>query len=116
MSSNVQTNPQPDATRQATARTGEIAQRPTLLFFHSPTSGGSRRVEGYLAEVLQRRRNHDTFAVIRVEYESHVELAAHCGIARPPGIVVIEEKRVRARIEEPRGCVAIQSVLSPWLK
>jgi thioredoxin-like negative regulator of GroEL len=95
---------------------GEVAQRPTLLFFHSPTSGDSRRAEGFLAQVLQSRRNHDTFALIRVEYESHVELAARCGIARPPAIVVVEEKHVRARLDDLRGCVAIRSVLSPWLK
>lgn len=116
MSSNVQTSPQPDATGRPTAQNGEVAQRPTLLFFHSPTSGDSRRAEGFLAQVLQSRRNHDTFALIRVEYESHVELAARCGIARPPGMAVVEGKRVRARIEQPRGCVAIRSALSPWLK
>jgi hypothetical protein len=33
---------------------------PGLLFFHSPTEGSSRRVEGFLAQVLQRRRNHET--------------------------------------------------------
>lgn len=94
----------------------DVAQRPRLLFFYSPTSGESRRAEGFLAQVLQRRQNHDTFGLIRVEYESHVELAERCGVVRPPALVVVEEKRVRARLEQPRGCVAIQSALSPWLK
>ena len=116
MSSNVQTNTQPDATGRSPARNGQAAQQPRLLFFYSPTSGESRRTEGFLAQVLQRRRNHDTFTLIRVEYEAHVELAARCGIERPPAIAVVEDKRVRARLEQPRGCGAIQSVLSPWLK
>ena len=38
----------------------------TLAFFHSPTSGRSRRAEGFLAQVLQRRGNHHTFKLLRV--------------------------------------------------
>lgn len=94
----------------------EVVQKPTLLFFHSPTSGRSRRVEGFLAQVLQRRRNHDTFSLVRVDYEAHADLAARCRINQPPAIVVVEGKRVRARLEDPRGCGQIQSVLGPWMK
>ena len=87
-----------------------------LLFFYSPTSGGSRRAEGFLAQVLQRRRNHDTFTLRRIEYESNPDLASRLGIERAPTIVVVEEKRVRCRLEHPRGCRDIQEVLAPWLK
>ena len=41
----------------------EPAARPMLLFFFEQTSGPCRRAEGYLAQVLQRRSNHDTFAI-----------------------------------------------------
>ena len=47
-------------------RLPEAKPEVTLAFFFSPRSGRSRRAEGYLAEVLQRRRNHDTFKVVRV--------------------------------------------------
>ena len=43
------------------------AARPSLVFFYSSRSGASRRVEGFLAQVLQRRRNHDTFRIYRVD-------------------------------------------------
>lgn len=39
-----------------------IAAKPKLLFY-SATSGECRRAEGFLAQVLQRRQNHETFAV-----------------------------------------------------
>jgi hypothetical protein len=39
--------------------------RPQLLFVYSRTSGSSRRAEGFLAQVLQRRRNHNSFRLIR---------------------------------------------------
>ena len=41
-------------------------EKPRLVFFHSAASGHCRRVEGFLAQVLQRRRNHGTFKVVRV--------------------------------------------------
>jgi thioredoxin-like negative regulator of GroEL len=92
------------------------ADRPTLVFVHSPTSGASRRAEGFLAQVLQRRRNHDTFTLRRVNYEERPDLAARLGVKGVPAIVVIEAKRVRARIERPRGCVELTTLLAPWLK
>jgi len=69
-----------------------------------------------LAQVLQRRRNHNTFELRRIEFASRPDLAARCGIARAPAIVVVDEKRVRARLEEPRGSAEIQRALTAWLK
>lgn len=91
-------------------------QRPMLLFFYSPTSGASRRAEGFLAQVLQRRRNHDTFAIRRIDSDSRPDLADRFGIEQVPALLVVEDKRVRAKIEQPRGCVEIQALLGPWLK
>jgi thioredoxin-like negative regulator of GroEL len=99
-----------------TERAAGTRDKPRLLFFYSTTSGGSRRAEGFLAQVLQRRRNHETFTLRRVEYEEHVDLAARLGVEQPPAIVVVEAKRVRARLERPRGCVDIKAALAPWLK
>ena len=120
MSSHLQTSGHtrpPGHSSRRSAHAAEVAHKPpTLLFFHSTTSGQSRRVEGFLAQVLQRRHNHDTFSLVRIEYESRPELAARCGVQQPPALVVIEEKQVRARLEHPRGCTAIQALLAPWLK
>jgi thioredoxin-like negative regulator of GroEL len=90
--------------------------KPMLLFFYTPTSGSSRRAEGFLAQVLQRRRNHETFTIRRIDCEEHPELAARFGVERPPVIVVVEAKRLRARLERPRGCADINRALAPWLK
>ena len=105
-----------DERRGSTRAATEIAHKPMLLFFYTPTSGGSRRAEGFLAQVLQRRRNHDTFTLHRMDYESRPELASRCGIARTPAIVVVEGRRIRRRLEQPRGCRELQSLLTPWLK
>ena len=97
-------------------RVAEAQTKPTLVFFWSATSGHCRRVEGFLAQVLQRRGNHDTFTLRRIDYETHVDLAARLGIQQAPAIVLVEEKRVRGRLEQPRGCVEIAELLRPWLK
>ena len=91
------------------------ATRPQLLFFGSESSGPSRRAEGFLAQVLQRRHNHNTFEILRIDYEARPELARRCGVEGPPALVVVQDKRVQLRIERPRGCSEIQKALAPWL-
>jgi thioredoxin-like negative regulator of GroEL len=90
--------------------------RPKLLFFYTDSSGRSRRAEGYLAQVLQRRRNHDTFQLYRVDCDDRPALARRFGIESPPVLVVIENKRVQARLDQPRGCIEIQNALATWLR
>ena len=89
--------------------------RPQLLFFYSTTSGTSRRVEGFLAQVLQRRRNHQSFELRRIDADRHAELARRFAIDVLPSLVVVENKRVRAHLSSPRGCAEISQALAPWL-
>ena len=90
--------------------------QPSLVFFHSDTSGPSRRVEGFLAQVLQRRKNHGTFKLYRVDERERPDLLERFGIGIVPTLVVVEDKIVRARLERPRGCREIEGFLSPWLR
>jgi thioredoxin-like negative regulator of GroEL len=105
--------------RTATRADGQrrpSTDRPTLVFFYSETSGRCRRAEGYLAQVLQRRRNHETFSVRRVALDDRSDLAARFRIERVPAFMVIDGRAVRGRLIEPRGCDEIQTFLAPWLK
>ncbi|HSC90632.1 MAG TPA: thioredoxin family protein [Gaiellaceae bacterium] len=90
-------------------------EKPGLVFFHSGLSGSCRRVEGFLAQVLQRRRNHGTFKLYRVDREERPDLAERFGVVELPTLVVVEQKRVSARLERPRGCREIERFLAPWL-
>jgi thioredoxin-like negative regulator of GroEL len=87
-----------------------------LAFFASDTSGRCRRVEGFLAQVLQRRHNHETFAVVPVSQEKQPLLFERFGIEQVPTLVVIEGKQVRGRLETPRSCREIELFLQPWLR
>lgn len=51
-----------------------VAARPRLVFFCSPSSGRCRKVEGFLANVLQHRRNQDTFVLHKVIQDQRPDL------------------------------------------
>ena len=90
--------------------------KPGLVFVHRSSSGRCRRVEGFIAQVLQRRANHDTFRIYRVDADKNPELVERFGVDVVPTLLVVEAKRVRARLEEPRGCRDIETFLKPWLQ
>ena len=92
-----------------------LAELPRLVFFHSTLSGNCRRVEGFLAQVLQRRRNHGTFNLVRVAEEERPDLLERFRIETVPTLVVVEHKAVKGRLERPRGCREIEGFLAPWL-
>jgi len=90
--------------------------KPKLVFFYSPQSGRCRRVEGFVAQVLQRRRNHDTFDLVRVSVEQRPDLAERFGVETLPTLCVVEDRRLRKRIAAPRGCRELERELAPWLQ
>jgi hypothetical protein len=87
-----------------------------LLFFTSETNGRCRRAEGFLAQVLQRRHNHETFAVRFVEQAEHPELIERFKVKTTPTLMVVADKIVRGKLVAPRGCEEIQAFLAPWLR
>lgn len=97
------------------AQPSESAARPKLGFFYSPRSGRCRRVEGWIAQVLQHRRNHDTFEVVRVSVDERPDLAKRFGVEAVPTLCVVEDRRLQKRIAAPRGCRQLERDLAPWL-
>jgi hypothetical protein len=95
---------------------GAAERRPRLLFFYGERDGYSRRVEGFLAQVMQRRKNHDTFVVHRIETSRAAQLAERFRVDDVPTILVVDERRVRARLVRPTGCADLKRALAPWLR
>jgi len=93
-----------------------LRESPRLVFFYSPLSGRCRRVEGFIAQVLQRRRNHDTFELVRVSVDRRPDLAEKFRVEQVPTICVVEGRKLRRRIEAPRGCRELEHELEPWLR
>jgi thioredoxin-like negative regulator of GroEL len=93
-----------------------VAERPTLAVFFSARCGSSRRAEGFLANVLQRRHNHETFRLVRVDVDERPDLVERFQVTEIPALLVVTDRRVRGRLSKPRGCAEIHRLLSPWLK
>lgn len=89
--------------------------KPQLLLFSSRVSGRCRRVDGFLAQVLQRRANHATFELRHVEAEERPELHESFGIDEVPTLVVVEDGKIKGLMVDPNGCKAIETFLAPWL-
>jgi thioredoxin-like negative regulator of GroEL len=94
----------------------ETAERPRLVFFYGERSGHSRRVEGYLSQVLQRRRNHEVFRIYRVNVTELPDLTERFRVEDVPTLVVVDGNKVRGRLVTPRGCREIEELLAPWLR
>jgi thioredoxin-like negative regulator of GroEL len=99
-----------------TAQLHEVDERPILAVFRSDRSGRCKRMDGYLAQVLQRGRNHDSFVLKTVVQEERPDLFQRFRVEQVPTLVVIEGRTVRARLVEPRGSAEITLFLSPWLR
>lgn len=91
-------------------------EQPWLIFFHSKLDGRSRRVEAFLAQVLQRRKNHQTFVRYEVDVDERPEVAERFGVDEVPTLVVVADRRVQARLARPRGCTEIDTILGPWMQ
>ena len=91
-------------------------QKPQLLLFYSPKIGRCRRVEGFIAQVLQRRKNHETFQLKKIDVTARPDLAERFLVDAVPALLVADNRRVRARLAEPRGCADIAELLAPWLR
>jgi thioredoxin-like negative regulator of GroEL len=104
------------AVRGTLGRVAKSRNRPGLVFFSSRSSGRCRRVEAFLAQVLQRRANHSTFKLYTIDVDEHPKLATHFKVAEAPVLVVIEDKRVLATLEQPKHANQIEAFLAPWLQ
>jgi thioredoxin-like negative regulator of GroEL len=94
----------------------ELAGKPSLLFFHSAASGRCRRVEGFIAQVLQRRSNHQTFTILHIDADQQTDLVERFRIETIPTLVVVADKRAQAWLPNPQGCRDIEQFLGPWLR
>jgi thioredoxin-like negative regulator of GroEL len=109
--------PEPIVTREGSNGAGlKEDERPRLLFFYSDHSGACRRAEGFLAQVLQHRQNHDTFRLYRIEGQSRPDLTDRFRVNTLPTLLVAENGTINGRLEHPRGAKQIARFLEPWLR
>lgn len=88
---------------------------PLLLLFAEYTSGQSRRMDGFVAHVLQRRHNHGSFRYRIVLREQRPDLFERFHVEEAPTLVVVDESRVQARLVGYHRPGAVEELLAPWL-
>ena len=93
-----------------------IGAKPRLVFFYSRLCGKCRRVEGFIAQVLQRRRNHGTFVLMPIDVAERPDLLERFRVEEVPTLLVVTEREIRGRLAHPRGCRDIEDLLAPWLR
>lgn len=69
-----------------------------------------------MAQALQRRHNHDTFELVRVNVEARPDLAERFRVDEVPTLVVIAGGRLVRRIVSPRGNRDLEGQLAEWLR
>ena len=91
----------------------KLLSEPKLLYFYSPKSGPSRRVEAFLDQVLQERNNHEAFSRGRIDVDRAPQLAEHFAVEALPTIVVLEEGRSPARSRGASASAAFATRSAP---
>ncbi len=94
----------------------DSAPAPLLVYFASRRSGPSRRMEAFVDQVVQRRRNHDTFRRRTVDVDDRPDLAARFRVETLPTMIVIEDGRVVRRVEGLVGVQELRHALADWLR
>jgi thioredoxin-like negative regulator of GroEL len=71
---------------------------------------------GLRDQILQQRRNHETFTRRTIDVDSRPDLAQRFKVTVVPTIVVVDEGRVACRVEGRVGVPELRDALSPWLR
>ena len=90
--------------------------RPKLIFAFSPESGPCRHAEGFLAQVLQHRANHETFELHRLDVLAQPRLAETLDVVSVPSLLVVVDGEIAGRLEQPTGVKQFREFLAPWLR
>jgi hypothetical protein len=67
-----------------------------------------------LSQVLQTRRNHETFRIHRIAVENRPDLHQRFGVVELPTIAVVVDNRLATR-SRPTSVDEIGFLLAPWL-
>ncbi len=87
---------------------------PLLVFFSSKQSGPARRMESSLAHIARKERTRLRVTIIDVEQQP--QLAEKFSVADVPTLVLVQGKRVVARLEGRSSAPRIEAMLAPHLE
>lgn len=89
--------------------------KPLLLLFSEYKNGLARRMDGFVSHVLQKRHNHTAFRYRVIDQDDRPDLFERFQITTTPTVLVIDEGKVKERIEGLQRPKTIEGALNPWL-
>ena len=87
--------------------------RTFLLFFSSPRSGPSRRMESLLAHIARKERHR--LRVVQIDVDERRDMAERFGVTGAPTLVLVRERQLIARIEGRASAPRIEEMLERHL-
>src|SRR6266540_2188687 len=88
--------------------------RPLLLFFSSPRSGPSRRMESLLAHIARKERHR--LRVVQVDVDKRGDVADRLQVTSVPTLVLLQGKQPIARLEGRASAPRIEAMLEEHLE
>jgi thioredoxin-like negative regulator of GroEL len=82
--------------REAGAR-GRRARKAVLLFFYSPSSGPSRRMDGIVSWLYVRERKRLNLQTVNVDV--HHEIASRFDVSSVPALILLKDGEVVSRLD-----------------
>jgi thioredoxin-like negative regulator of GroEL len=83
--------------------------RPLLVFFRSERSGPARRMESLIAHLARKER--DRVRVRRVDVDLRPDLAERFAVTDVPTVVLVQKRRVVARLDGRASAPQIERML-----
>lgn len=93
--------------------TTQSEELPLLAFFFSERSGPARRMESLIAHLARKERSR--LRVTRIDIDRHPEVAERLGVSVVPSLVLVQCKRVAARLEGKVSAPRIEAMLDAHL-
>jgi thioredoxin 2 len=87
--------------------------RPLLVFFSSPQSGPSRRMESLVAHVARKER--DRLRVIQVDVQQRADLVERLAVESVPTLVLVVDRKAVARLDGRASAPRIEAMLDEHL-
>jgi thioredoxin 2 len=87
--------------------------RPLLVFFWHERSGPARRMDSLIAHVARKERHR--LRVCRVDVNERPDLARKYQVEQVPSVVLVDARRVVARIDGRASAPRIEQMLEPIL-
>jgi thioredoxin-like negative regulator of GroEL len=89
-------------------------QKAVLLFFYSPTSGPSRRMDSLVSWLCVRERKR--LRLHAVNADEHPDVVTGFGLTRIPALVLVKDGQAVARIEGRATGSQIDETILPHLR